>query len=191
MHGDISVKRVSTSLASTPEKCPPWVVTEEATLDSPSSPAFSNSSWSTMPKVLFADMRPSQHPTSPTVTGGREMDDEPGVSRARPARIQIIGVLQLFVKDRFFSARNSTLLVVPGLGRPGRPWGREGAPLGEVSNWSQQTALLSRHGSSEPLARPQSEGALTLLGALGDGEEALGPVPSLSSSCCPPNPGGP
>lgn len=46
-------------------------------------------------------------------------------------------------------------------------------------------------GPPSPWLRPQSKGALTLLGALGDGEETLGPVPTLSSSCCPPNPGGP
>lgn len=54
------------------------------------------------------------------------------------------------------------LPLLGGLGRPRSPVGREGAPIGEVSNRSQQTALLPRPGSWNPQAQPQSEGARAL-----------------------------
>lgn len=68
-----------------------------------------------------------------------------------------------------------------GLGQPPSPGGREGTPLGEVSNRNQQTALLLRPGSWEPQAQPQSEGHGELLGGRGVGgnaEGVLGRVPS-------------
>lgn len=54
------------------------------------------------------------------------------------------------------------LPLLGGLGRPRSPVGREGAPIGEVSNRSQQTALLPRPGSWNPQAQPQSERARAL-----------------------------
>ena len=54
------------------------------------------------------------------------------------------------------------LPLLGGLGRPRSPVAGEGAPIGEVSNRSQQTALLPRPGSWNPQAQPQSEGARAL-----------------------------
>lgn len=65
-----------------------------------------------------------------------------------------------------------------GLCRPPIPGGREGEPLGEVSNRSQQTALLPRPGSWEPQAQPRSGEARAFLGGRGKWGGVLGRVPS-------------
>lgn len=65
-----------------------------------------------------------------------------------------------------------------GLGQPPSPGGREGTPLGEVSNRNQQTALLLRPGSWEPQAQPQSEGLELSWEGWGNAEGVLGQIPS-------------
>lgn len=84
--------------------------------------------------------------------------------------------------------QRSLLPLLGGLGRPRSPAGREGAPLGEVSNRSQQTALLPRPGSWKPQAQPQSEGAGDLLGGRGEGGGGAWPVsqPAVRGSVCRP-----
>lgn len=76
--------------------------------------------------------------------------------------------------------------LLEGLGRPRSPGWRKGAPLGEVSNRSQQTALLPRPGSWDPQPQPQSEGARALLGGQGEWGGGVWPrsQPAIRGSVC-------
>lgn len=75
--------------------------------------------------------------------------------------------------------------LLEGLGHPPSLGGRAGAPLAEVSNQNQQTALLPRPGSWEPQAQPQSERARVLLKRVGGkGKGCLARFPSNCMGLC-------
>lgn len=82
--------------------------------------------------------------------------------------------------------RRNRLPLLEGLGRPRSPGGREGAPLGEVSSRSQQTALLPRPGSWESQPQPPSEGARALMGGPGEWGGGAWPdsQPAIRGSVC-------